>query len=76
MPAREEHFAAAGLNSACRRRGVRLAKIDAVIAQLRIALGLVLLTADADFGMPRKHVPLRVSSGWVNELKVDPMRRD
>ena len=61
-PAREDYIAAAGLSNACRRKGVQLATIDALIAQLCIAHDLLLLTTDADFRHAARHVPLRVWS--------------
>lgn len=61
-PTREDYVAGAGLSNTCRRKGVQLATIDALIAQLCIAHDLVLLTADADFRHAAQHVPLRVWS--------------
>lgn len=48
-PDREAHVEAAALRNACRRRGVQVGTIDALIAQLCIQNGCSLLTADRDF---------------------------
>lgn len=60
VPTTADHVAAAELSNTCRRRGVQLKTIDALIAQLCIAHDLTLLTADADFRHAAQHVPLRV----------------
>lgn len=59
-PARPDFAAAADLAITCRRAGVQVATIDALIAQICIAHHLVLLTADADFHHAARHVPLDV----------------
>lgn len=51
---------AAGLSNTCRRAGVQLGSIDALIAQLAIANELALLTTDQDFVHAARHIPLRV----------------
>ena len=61
-PTREDYVAAAGINNTCRRKGVQLKTVDALIAQLCIAHDLLLLTTDADFRHAAQHVPLRVWS--------------
>jgi hypothetical protein len=60
MPDREDHVAAAEIRNQCRRSGVQLGTIDALLAQLCIRHGLVMLTADADFESAAEHIPLRV----------------
>ena len=60
VPTTADHIAAAELGNACRRRGVQLKSVDALIAQLCIAHELVLLTTDADFRHASVHTPLRV----------------
>jgi len=62
-PSWSDYAAAAELSNTCRRAGVQLASVDALIAQLAIARGLTLLTTDQDFVHASRHVPLRV---WVN----------
>ncbi len=49
VPNREDHVEAAGLCNACRRRGIQVGTIDALLAQLAIRHALVLLTTDRDF---------------------------
>jgi predicted nucleic acid-binding protein len=60
MPDRQDHIEAAGLRNACRRRGVQLTTIDALLAQLCIRHELTLLTTDQDFGFAAKHIPVKV----------------
>jgi len=62
VPTTADHIATAELSNTCRRQGVQLKPVDALIAQLSIAHDLVLLTADADFRHAAQHVPLRVWS--------------
>lgn len=59
-PSVDDYSAAAALANTCRRSGVRLDAIDALIAQLAIAHDLTLLTADSDFTHAAGHIPLRV----------------
>jgi predicted nucleic acid-binding protein len=49
VPLRADHVAAAELRNACRRRGVQIGTIDALLAQLCIHHELVMLTTDRDF---------------------------
>lgn len=48
-PDRADHIDAAGLRNACRRRGIQIGTIDALLAQLCLRHDLLLLTTDADF---------------------------
>ncbi len=57
-PDRQDHIAAAELRNACRRAGVQLGTIDALIAQLCSRYELTLLTTDRDFQHASKHIPL------------------
>jgi predicted nucleic acid-binding protein len=50
VPQRADHVAAADLRNSCRRSGVQIGTIDALLAQLCIHHGLVMLTTDRDFG--------------------------
>lgn len=59
-PGWSDYEAAADLSNTCRRAGVQLASIDALIAQLAIVHDLMLLTTDEDFVHAARHVPLRV----------------
>lgn len=49
VPDRGDHVRAADLRNACRRRGVQVGTIDALLARLCIRHELTLLTTDADF---------------------------
>jgi predicted nucleic acid-binding protein len=59
-PDRLDHIEAAELRNRCRRAGLQIGTIDAVIAQLCIRHGLTLLTTDNDFVLAARHCPLRV----------------
>lgn len=59
-PSREDHIAAAELRNTCRRAGVQMGTIDALLAQLCIHHGLTLLTTDRDFSHAALHCPLKV----------------
>lgn len=61
-PSRGDYEAAAVVANECRRNGVQLGSVDALIAQLAIRGGHVLLTTDRDFVHAARCVPLRV---WV-----------
>jgi predicted nucleic acid-binding protein len=58
MPEVEDHIEAAALRNHCRRRGVQIGTIDALLARLAIRHGLHLLTADRDFEAMSHHCPL------------------
>ncbi|MEO8807257.1 MAG: PIN domain-containing protein, partial [Burkholderiaceae bacterium] len=49
QPDREDHIAAADLRNTCRRAGVQMGTVDALLAQLCIRHDVVLLTTDNDF---------------------------
>ncbi len=59
-PDRQDHIDAAELRNRCRRAGLQIGTIDAVIAQLCIRHDLMLLTTDNDFVLAARHCPLRV----------------
>ncbi len=61
-PDRQDHIDAAELRNTCRRAGVQLGTIDALLAQLCIRHDLVLLTTDNDFLQAARHCPLQVWS--------------
>jgi predicted nucleic acid-binding protein len=61
-PDRDDHIAAAQLRNKCRRAGVQIGTIDALIAQMCIRSELTLLTTDRDFSHAAKHCALRVWS--------------
>ena len=56
----DDHIEAAEVRNRCRRSGVQLGTIDALLAQLAIRHGLVLLSTDRDFLHAAAHVPLRL----------------
>ena len=58
-PGRVDHIEAAELRNNCRRHGVQLGTIDALIAQLCIRYDLTLLSTDGDFKHAAKYCPLR-----------------
>lgn len=60
-PTRNTYIQAATLRNTCRRKGVQLCTIDALIAQLCIEHDLALLTADKDFTHAARCVPLRLA---------------
>ncbi len=62
-PEREDHIAAADLRNDCRRRGIQVGTIDALLAQLCIRFELTLLTTDADFARIAEHHALTVWRG-------------
>jgi predicted nucleic acid-binding protein len=62
QPDREDHIAAADLRNTCRRGGVQVGTVDALIAQLCIRHDLVLLSTDQDFVHAAKHCSLKVWS--------------
>lgn len=49
VPDRVDHIEAAELRNECRRRGVQVGTIDALLAQLCIRYSLTCLTTDRDF---------------------------
>jgi len=70
QPDREDHVAAADLRNTCRRAGIQVGTIDALIAQLCIRHDLTLLSTDNDFKLAAAHCALRV---WAP--KPAPRRR-
>jgi hypothetical protein len=62
QPDRQDYIAAAEVRNVCRRAGVQVGTIDALLAQLCIRHKLTLLTTDNDFVFAAKHCPLKVWS--------------
>lgn len=56
---------AANLRNRCRRAGVQLGTVGALIAQLCIRHDLVLLTMDGDFAAAANHSDLEV---WIQAI--------
>jgi predicted nucleic acid-binding protein len=49
VPDREDHIAAAQLRNLCRRAGIQIGAIDALLAQLCMHHDLTMLSSDKDF---------------------------
>lgn len=62
QPEREDHIEAAEVRNACRRRGVQVGTIDALLIQLCRRHDLVLLTTDNDFHAAARYVEFRLWS--------------
>lgn len=60
QPDREDHIEAAEVRNSCRRNGVQIGTIDAVLIQLCRKHDLVLLSSDNDFRSATKHVKFRM----------------
>ena len=58
IPDRSDHVEAASLRNGCRRRGIQIGTIDALLARLCLRHELVLLTTDADFRHMARVCPL------------------
>ena len=61
-PDRVDHIAAAELRNTCRRAGVQVGTVDAILAQLCIRHKLSLLSTDGDFRNMARHIELKVWS--------------
>jgi hypothetical protein len=59
-PDRQDHIEAADLRNGCRRSGIQIGTIDALLAELCIRHGLTLLTTDNDFSRIAARFPLRL----------------
>ena len=59
-PTRTDHIEAADLRNTCRRRGVQIETIDALLARLCISHELVMLSTDRDFIGIAKWTPLNL----------------
>ena len=60
VPDRLDHMNAAGLRNRCRRGGIQIGTIDALLAQLCLRHDLTMLTADKDFRNIARHCALRL----------------
>lgn len=49
VPDRQDHIAAADVRNDCRRAGIQIGTIDALLAQLCVRHNLTMLSADVDF---------------------------
>lgn len=59
-PRMEDHLAAAEVVRSCRRGGVQVKTVDALLAALCIRRGVPMLTADRDFEHVARHAPLEL----------------
>ena len=59
-PRRDDYIDAAGLRNECRRHGIQIGTIDALLAQLCIRHKLVMLATDLDFSLMTKWTPLQL----------------
>lgn len=62
QPVKEDHIEAAEVRNSCRRCGVQVGTIDALLIQLCRRNDLTLLTTDQDFQAATKHVEFRLWS--------------
>ena len=69
VPDRQDYIDAASVRNACRRKGVQLGTIDALLAQLCIRHQLVLLSTDRDYQLASRYVPLKI---WEAPLAGSP----
>src|ERR1700686_2438004 len=60
IPDRADHVEAAALRNTCRRHGVQIGTIDALLAQLCIRHSLSMLSSDQDFQGIANHCALRL----------------
>jgi predicted nucleic acid-binding protein len=60
VPDRRDHVEAAELRNTCRRRGIQIGTIDALLAQLCLRYDLTMLTTDRDFRNLAGHYPLKL----------------
>lgn len=59
-PDRQDHIAAAEIRNKCRRSGVQIGTIDALLIQLCGRHDLTLLSTDRDFVFAAQYVPFRI----------------
>jgi predicted nucleic acid-binding protein len=60
MPEIEDHIEAAELRNRCRRSGIQIETVDALLAQLCIRHDLIMLATDKDFAHIARHSALRL----------------
>ena len=60
VPTRGDHISAARLRNECRRHGIQVGTIDALLAQLCISHRLVMLSTDRDFSHIAAYTPLQL----------------
>jgi hypothetical protein len=62
VPDRQDHVEAAELRNRCRRRGVQIGTIDALLARLCIRNDLPMLSSDEDFRCIARLSPLKLAT--------------
>lgn len=60
QPDRQDHIAAAEVRNVCRRSGLQVGTIDALLIQLCGRYELTLLSSDKDFANAAPHVPFKL----------------
>ncbi len=60
IPDRNDHIEAASLRNQCRKKGLQVGTIDALLAQLCLLRQLPMLTTDADFKLMTQHCSLQL----------------
>jgi predicted nucleic acid-binding protein len=63
QPDRDDHIEAAEVRNSCRRRGVQIGTIDALLIQICRRHDLMLLSTDQDFQAAARHREFRLWSG-------------
>ncbi|HEX3475815.1 MAG TPA: PIN domain-containing protein [Kofleriaceae bacterium] len=58
VPDRDDHIAAAEIRNTCRRKGIQIGTIDALLIQLCCRHELTMLATDQDYDHAARHVPL------------------
>lgn len=61
-PDRQDHIEAAEIRNRCRRAGVQIGTIDALVIRICGRYSLTLLTTDRDFSLAAKHCNFRIWS--------------
>ena len=62
MPTRDDPVEAARIRNGCRRSGILVGTIDALLAHICSQHDLVMLTCDQDFSYIARHTSLRIWS--------------
>ena len=60
VPDRDDHIQAADLRNRCRRTGIQIGTIDALLAQLCVRHDLVMLSTDKDFKQVARQCALKL----------------
>lgn len=68
VPDRDDYIEAAEVRNSCRRGGVQIGTIDALLIQLARRHALVLLSTDKDLQSAAKHVEFRLWSAMIPNL--------